>query len=301
MNGHNKYIAATAAFLSAVTVGVNSPPVAARPAQAPAISVAARSTTSASATVDRDSFEDIRASRPHRIDDDVSRLVVRLVGNTCTGTPITGTVYVVTAAHCVLTESGEVTQRTIVRDHVRYPAVAVLVNTEYHEHPSAANDAAVLIMAQEIPGPSARIGVSLPTSGELTLAGFQPLDSDGSLLRGKNVNDHPRPKNASGATDVLTYEPASCVVSADALEVHDTRVMVPCGLIPGASGGGLYVHDEDGYSLVGILSSVTADYKVNGVVPLDSLVELLAHPQLYAHGFSSHATDPNRHDRIERS
>jgi len=301
MNGHNKYIAAAAAFLSALTVGANSTPVAARPAQAPAISVAPQSPTTAAATVNHDSVEDIRASKPHRIDDDVSRLIVRLIGNTCTGTPITGTVYVVTAAHCVLTESGEVTQRTIVRDHVRYPAVAVLVNTEYHDHRSAENDAAVLIMAQQIPGPSARIGISLPDSGELTLAGFQPLDSDGSLLRGKNVNDHPRPKNASGTTDLLTYEPAACVTPASALTVYDTRVMVPCGLIPGASGGGLYVHDEDGYALVGILSSVTADYKVNGIVPLASLLELLAHPELYAHGFSSHTTDPNRHVRIERS
>ena len=89
--------------------------------------------------------------------------------------------------------------------------------------------------------------------------------------------------------------------SASALKVYDTRVMVPCGLIPGASGGGLYVHDEDGYVLVGILSSVTADYKVNGIVPLASVLELLAHPELYAHGFSSHPTDPNRHVRIERS
>src|SRR4051794_32510875 len=236
MNGHKKYIAAAAAFLGSVTVGVNGAPVAARPAQAPATSVVAQSTTAAVGTVDRDLFEDIRASRPHRIDDDVAHLIVRLIGNTCTGTPITGTVYVVTAAHCVLTKSGEVTQRTIVRDHVRYPAVAVLVNTEYHDHPSAANDAAVLIMAQQIPGPSARIGIALPETGELTLAGFQPLDSDGSLLRGRNVDEHPRPKGASGTTDLLTYEPAACVTSASALDVDDTRVMVPCGLIPGASG-----------------------------------------------------------------
>jgi len=301
MNGHNKYIAAAAAFLSGLTVGVNSAPVAARPAQAPETSVAAQSATTADSTLDRGPFETVRTSKPHRINDDVSRLIVRLIGNTCTGTPITGTVYVITAAHCVLTENGEVTQRTIVRDGVRYPAMAVLVNTEYHEHPSADTDAAVLIMAQEIPGPSARIGTSLPDIGELTLAGFQPIDSDGSLLRGRNVNDHPRPKNASGTTVSLPYEPASCAIPASALEVYDTRVMVPCGLIPGASGGGLYTQDEDGYVLVGILSSVTADYKVNGVVPLDSLLELLAHPQQYAHGFSSHSNDSNRRDRIERS
>src|SRR3954452_5414232 len=184
MNGHKKYVAAAVAFLGSVTVGVNGAPVAARPAQAPATSLAAQATTAAVGTVDRDLFEDIRASRPHRIDDDVAHLIVRLIGNTCTGTPITGTVYVVTAAHCVLTKSGEVTQPTIVRDRVRYPAVAVLVNTEYHDHPSEALDAAVLVMAQVIPGPSVGVASALPDSGSVTLAGFQPLDSDGSLLRG---------------------------------------------------------------------------------------------------------------------
>ncbi len=86
-----------------------------------------------------------------------------------------GTVYVVTAAHCVLTDSGEVTPRTVVRDDIRYTAVAVLVDTDYHDHPSAELDAAVLVMAQVIPGPSARVGSALPDSGQVTLAGL-PTD-----------------------------------------------------------------------------------------------------------------------------
>lgn len=301
MNGHSKYIAAVAAFLSAATVGVSGTSVSARPAQVRAASQASAQEVDVvvdRGVQDRPPIADDLLARPHTIHDDVADLIVRLAGNVCTGTPITGTVYVVTAAHCVLTESGEVTQRTVVRDHKWYPAVAVLVNTEYLEHPTAENDAAVLVLAKQIPGPSARVGASLPDVGKLTLAGFQPLDSDGSLLRDKDRISHPRPKGATGTTIHLHYEPAACVTPADALDVSAARVMVPCGLVPGASGGGLYTRDVDGFVLVGILSSVTSDLKTNGVVPLDSLLELLANPDQYAHGFSS---DSNRTDRIELS
>lgn len=300
MNGHNKYIAAVVAFLSAATVGATGAPVAARSALAPA---ASHSNAPETDVADRalrvlPPIADDLLARPHPIHDDVADLIVRLAGNVCTGTPITGTNFVVTAAHCVLTKTGEVTQRTVVRDHRWYPAVAVLVDTEYLEHPTAEHDAAVLILAEQIPGPSARVGTSLPDIGKLTLAGFQPIDSDGTLLRGKDVHSHPRPKGASGTTINLHYEPAACVTAASVLDVSAARVMVPCGLVPGASGGGLYARDADGFVLVGILSSVTSDLKSNGVVPLDSLLELLAHPDQYAHGFSS---DSNRIDRIELS
>src|SRR4051794_27966220 len=142
--------------------------------------------------------------RPHLLHDTVGDLVVRLQGRVCSGIPITGTVYVVTAAHCVLTEDGEVTQRTVVRDHIRYPAVAVLVDTDYHDHPSEDLDAAVLVMAQVIPGPSVGVASALPDSGSVTLAGFQPLDSDGSLLRG------PRRHEVAGEDSVLPYQPGGC-------------------------------------------------------------------------------------------
>jgi hypothetical protein len=218
--------------------------------------------------------------QPHVLADEVGDLVVRMAGEVCSGTPIRGTVYVVTAAHCVLTDSGEVTQRTVVRDHVRYPAVDVLVDTRYHDHPSEEFDAAVLVMARPIPGPSVRVGVALPDSGSVTLAGFQPLDSDGSLLRSRKGVD---------AETALPYAAAGCVDQIDALNVSADRVIVPCGLVPGGSGGGLYAEQHGELVLVGILSTVTADQQANGVVPLASLQELLAHPERYAHGFHAEA------------
>ena len=224
---------------------------------------------------------------PHLLDDAIGDLVVRVHGHVCSGTPVTGTVYVVTAAHCVLNESGQVIQRTVVRDHARYPAVAVLVDLRFHDHPSESLDAAVLVMAQAIPGPSVRVGASLPDGGSVTLAGFQPIDGDGSLFRGPRTE--PQLKGAVGTGTATAFQPAGCVESVDALEVSAARVVVPCGLVPGASGGGLYAEQDGELVLVGILSTVTADQQANGVVPLASLQELLEHPDRYDHGF--HAVD----------
>jgi hypothetical protein len=229
--------------------------------------------------------QDTPLARPHLIDDAFADVVVRLHGQVCTGTPITGTVYVVTAAHCVLSDNGEVQRRTIVRNHVRYPAVAVLVNTAYFDHPSEELDVAVLVMAQVIPGPSARVGTSLPYSGQVTLAGYQAINSDGSLSRDPQLKVHPLPKAATGTQNDFPYQPAGCVASVQSLDVSAARVIVPCGLVPGASGGGLFTVDHGELVLVGILSTVTADLSANGIVPLASLHELLEHPDRYAHGF----------------
>lgn len=311
MNGYNKYFATLVAIASAATIGVAGGRAAAVPSPATATSNAAQG-GSAEAEVVRDTtfestppraedvLDELLAARPHLIDDAVADAIVRLAGPVCTGTPITATVIVITAAHCVLTTRGEVTQRTVVRNGIRYPAVAVLVNTEYADHPREEIDAAVLIMAQVIPGPSAQLGIALPTSGEVALAGFQPIDSDGSLLRGHGPDDHPRPKGATGTQISNPYEPAGCVVSVDALKVSAARVTVPCGLIPGASGGPLFTEVDGRLVLVGILSTVTADQSTNFIVPLAAVHELLAHPELYAHGFSA---QPVHHEqvRVERS
>jgi len=218
-----------------------------------------------------------RLDQPHLIDDEASDVLVRLTDHVCTGTPITGTVYVVTAAHCVLTEQGEVRRRTVVRNHIWYPAVAVLVNTDYAKHTDERLDVAVLVMSQVIPGPSARVGTSVPTTGQLTLAGYQPINRNGTLLRAHYPSGRP-PTNAP-------YRPAACVESAQSLEVSAKRVTVPCGLVGGASGGGLFTEEHGELVLVGILSTVTSDLLSNGVAPLAALRELLDHPDVYAHGF----------------
>ena len=67
------------------------------------------------------------------------------------------------------------------------------------------------------------------------------------------------------------------------MEITATQVKLPCGLIPGASGGGLFIDDENGIVLVGIISTVAANLSYNGVVPLPALRELIDNPTSYTY------------------
>jgi hypothetical protein len=96
------------------------------------------------------------ANGPHVIDGDVADVLVRVRGGAlCSGTPISDTRYVLTAAHCVLDGSGAVRRRTVVRDGIEYDARAVIVDTRFDETKDTRLDVAVLVMDQVIPGPSA--------------------------------------------------------------------------------------------------------------------------------------------------
>jgi hypothetical protein len=218
---------------------------------------------------------------------DVVDVLVRVRGGAfCSGTPIANTVYVVTAAHCVLDPAGRVGARSVVRDGVTYAATEVLVDTRYSAEPSPRLDAAVLVMDRVLPGPSAALGLSVPSTGSVTLAGFQAVDTDGTLLRGHGPHDAPMPKDATGHLIEIESAPAGCIEQVAELRVTRDRVDVPCGLIPGASGGGLFAADGRSVVLVGIVSTVAPDLSSNGVVPVESLHELLAHPERFRHPVS---------------
>jgi Trypsin-like peptidase domain len=223
-------------------------------------------------------------ARPHLLTDAIGDVIVRIRGGAaCTGTPITGTTYVVTAAHCVLDDDGHVSgARTVQRSGVEYTSVSVLVDAEYHNSPLVRFDVAVLVMDKLIPGPSALIGDSFPTDGPFTLAGHQPLDTDGSLLRGTRADNRPRPKGVTQEGVEIETAPAGCVHPASDLEITTTRVKVPCGLIPTSSGGGLFVENDGELILVGVLSTVAPDLAYNGVAPLSALHKLLDNPTEYA-------------------
>ena len=232
-----------------------------------------------------------RLSRPHVLATGVADAIVRIRGGTrCTGTPITGTTFVVTAAHCVLIGDHAAGSRTVLRDGVEYTAVSVLVNTEYNDSPGPRLDAAVLVMDQVIPGPSATLGDAFPTHGRVTLAGFQPLDTDGSLLRGTRYDNRPHPQGAVGGVVEIETAAAGCVHLVSELEITDTQVNVPCGLIPGSSGGGLFVEDNGELTLVGVISTVADDLTYNGVAPLAAVHELLENQVEYTHEMPVSAT-----------
>ena len=101
----------------------------------------------------------------------------------CSGTPFAGTVYVVTAAHCVLGRG--TLSASLVRDGIEISATAALVDQRYLDGPRARFDAAVLVLDRTVPGAAATIGSEVPTTGSVTVAGLQPLDSDGTLLHGR--------------------------------------------------------------------------------------------------------------------
>jgi hypothetical protein len=239
-------------------------------------------TTAGAVLVDRDVDEPGR--RPHVLAGDIASVLVRIGGGpACSGTPITGTTYVVTAAHCVLDPGGAPGARSVHRAGHVYPALSVLVDTAYSVSPSPRLDAAVLVMGEPIPGPSASVGERFPRRGTVTLAGHQPLDTDGSLLRGTTPDDRPRPSGATGSIIVLESAAAGCVHPVSVVDVTEAMIRVPCGLIPGASGGGLFVSEPGKQSIVGIISTVAHDLASNGVVPLSALRELLTHPDRYRH------------------
>jgi hypothetical protein len=222
------------------------------------------------------------ASRPHVIATDIADVIVRIRGGAvCSGTPITGTTFVVTAAHCVLDHDGRLGSRKVVRNGVEYTPVSALIHPQYHLSTGPALDVAVLVMDQRIPGPSATVGRVLPTVGRVTLVGFQPIDTDGSLLRGTRYNNRPLPKGSAGGVVTIHTAAAGCVQDASDLEITDTQVKIACGLIPGASGGGLFVEHGSEKILIGITSTVAQDLSYNGLVPLVALLQLLDNPSAF--------------------
>jgi hypothetical protein len=254
------------------------------------LSVAAVRVADAGASVKLDGA----LTRPHVLHNHLADVIVRIRGGAvCSGTPITGTKFVVTAAHCVLdAHSGIAASRTVIRNGVEYKPVAVLIDPHYHLSSGPRLDAAVLVMDRIIPGPSATIGTTFPTTGLVTLAGFQPLDTDGSLLRGTRYNNTPLPKGTTGGVITINTAAAGCVRLVSDAQVTATQVKLPCGLIPGASGGGLFTDNNGTPTLIGITSTVAPDLSYNGLVPLTALHNLLAHPTQYFHTLTAQDSTP---------
>ena len=83
---------------------------------------------------------------------------------------------------------------------------------------------------------------------------------------------------------------AGCVELATRAEVAKTYVRLPCGLIPGASGGGAFVEHNGELILVGIISTVARDLTFNRLVPLAALHELLDNPAPYTYSMTGEAS-----------
>jgi hypothetical protein len=183
----------------------------------------------------------------------------------CSGTPVTGTSLIATAAHCVIDRNGRVAAgiEVIVGRNVVEPR-SVIVDLGYHSDRGPGRDAAFLVMPSPATGASADLGVTLPGAGDVIVAGFQPI-----------VVDERPSGDVTGNVVIVERQPAGCLVSATAARVTATQVSVPCGLIPGASGGGLYVLADGRLTIVGIVSTLSHDMRRNGIVPLAAMHALL--------------------------
>ena len=103
---------------------------------------------------------------------------------------------------------------------------------------------------------------------------------------------------------LITIEsaPAGCTVPTGSLSVSDSRMDIPCGLLPGASGGGVFIELDGTIVLVGIVSTVSVEVSSYGVVPQESLDELLRDQARYRHDVAAtpvaiRRASPGRHDQ----
>jgi len=205
-----------------------------------------------------------------------SRHLVRVLGpgGLCSGTPIKGTRYVVTAAHCVLSPTtGKVDAGgiiTIFDDGESYRVVRAMVRetgVPLSEMKDWRNDAAVLVL-----GTSLRDGVLLGESDDIASGGvlvaYQRVDAAGRFFRG----------SFSVKAGFSEFVPASCRFSGRQIRIVDGYLVVPCAMQQGGSGGPVLSRIGEEYFLVGVLSSLAEDDSYNNVAPVATIKDLLSHP-----------------------
>lgn len=221
-----------------------------------------------------------------------SSVLVRIRGQgVCTGTPIKGTLYVVTAAHCVIDKR---TWKFMTRfnvyveyDNVHYDVTSVLVDTEAYPQDGriySNRDVAVLVIREQIPGVGAYLGEDSLIENDVTLVGYQPTNSTASFYRPKDYASLEQEKNNVGVT-TLESSPAACSIRREDIEIRKGFWSVPCGMIPGGSGGPMIVSTANDLYIVGVLSSVNASLSSNGIAPVSAVRALIANPAKYTHSY----------------
>lgn len=213
---------------------------------------------------------------------------VRAQGN-CSGVPIKGTSYVVTAAHCVLDNNTgkfapelrilvEYRENTYRVSHVLVqetpPPVVGVVQTD--------SDIAILVLTDQIPDIGVDLGQDADLEGGGVIVVYQSLESPREFYRPKKLADQWRPPDRSPGV-----APAACEFTKRQAKQIDNFWLIPCSMLPGGSGGPVFSIKENEYYLVGILSSVSDDMSYNGVAPISIVETLLSNQSLYTHDVRS--------------
>ncbi len=201
----------------------------------------------------------------------------------CSGAPIAGTNLVITAAHCVVEPGTDAVgaryDLRVERSGVRYEVLEVYVDMSWKDGVRPQDDVAVLVMESPIPGPGLHLADSFEPDQSATLVGFQP-SGKGTWLRGSDYDSHSEMMSTSYANHATA--PAACSIPATSFRwSKNDHWWVPCGMVPGASGGPLIAAGVDGPTLVGVTSSVDFKLESNGVAPVEKVQYLLRHRELY--------------------
>jgi hypothetical protein len=219
-----------------------------------------------------------------RLDGPVAELIVRLSGpaaGVCTGTPIDGGRMVVTAGHCTVDRRGAVRLPTVTDAYgetYRVTGAYVRPGSVWIDGAAVAeHDAAVLVLDEPVRGASATLA-GPGAGGPFTVAGMQPIDSRGELIRPGSLYDGYRP------ADVVGRVPAGCVL--DTVEPRSSElgptIRAACGTRRGSSGGPLLVPAADGgFAVAGVVSTANGDATWVTMTPSSVHAELIADPSAF--------------------
>lgn len=199
----------------------------------------------------------------------------------CSGVALRGP-YVVTAAHCVLDRyTGKFTSVYDVRveyDNVRYDVEGIFAQET--DAPSkdrfvSDTDLAILQLSKPIPD----IGVELGSRKDIRLGGivvaYQPLAKKSELYH---------PDTYAELTPLsLRQSPVPAVCEFTGRQVKHREIIwdIPCGMIPGGSGGPVLVVKDGRLLLVGVVSSVNKSLSYNSIAPASLAAEMLLDPEKY--------------------
>lgn len=220
----------------------------------------------------------------HASEEESAYLVVVRGSGLCSGAPIEGTNLVITAAHCVV-ETGTDAVGTrfdlrVERSGVRYDVLEVYVDMSWKNKFSSKDDVAVLVMKSPVLGPGLHLADSFEPDQPATLVGLQPA-AFGTWLRGIDYDSHIKLMSTKSSWTNNTI-PTACDISATSFRwSKKDHWWVPCGVVPGASGGPLIAAGVNGPTLVGVVSSVDFNLEYNGVAPVEKIQYLLKYRDKY--------------------
>jgi hypothetical protein len=107
----------------------------------------------------------------------------------------------------------------------------------------------------------------------------------GPCSEARALTTGPLQKASPGVVEIES-RPTGCVAHTTSIETAANQLNLPCGLVPGASGGGLFLEHGGRLVLLGIISTVDVDLTRNGLAPLAAVHELLNHPGEYTHAIA---------------